>query len=343
MRYKRKLKMLLIIGCVLLGFMMTGCGSHAEGGTAGQDTNISGQAVLEGAGEISIVTTIFPPYDFAKQIAGDRAEVVQLLPAGAESHTFEPTPQDIIKIQNCDVFIYAGGESDTWIEEILSSINTDEIQLISMMDCVEAVEEETVEGMQEEHENEEASASEEPDVHEETEYDEHVWTSPKNAVLITEKIAEVLQTIDAANAEEYQSNAEAFVKELETLDAEFAQVVAEGSRNTIVVGDRFPFRYLADAYGLEYFAAFPGCSEDAEPSAATLAFLIHKVEDEKIPVVFHIEFSNEKIADSICETTGAETLLLHSCHNISKDEMEAGVTYLELMEQNLSNLKEALQ
>lgn len=341
MRYKRKLSMLLIIGCVLLGFMMTGCGNQTEHDANNQNTDISGQAVLENAGEISIVTTVFPPYDFAKQVAGDRAEVVQLLPAGAESHTFEPTPQDIIKIQNCDVFIYAGGESDTWIEEILSSIDTEGIQFISMIDCVEAVEEETVEGMQEEHEQE--AASTETGTHEETEYDEHVWTSPKNAVLITEIIAEVLQTIDAANAEEYQSNAAAFAKELETLDAEFAQVVSGGSRKTIVVGDRFPFRYLADAYGLEYFAAFPGCSEDAEPSAATLAFLIHKVEDEKIPVVFHIEFSNEKVADSICETTGAEKLLLHSCHNVSKEEMEAGVTYLDLMEQNLSNLKEALQ
>lgn len=326
-KYKSKLNPYVLICCVLSVFMLAGCGENTG----------NGQAVKTDEGKISIVTTIFPPYDFAKQVAGDRAEVVQLLPAGAESHTFEPTPQDIIKIQSCDIFIYAGGESDTWIEEILSSIDTEGVQLISMLDCVEAVEEEAVEGMQEEREHEAA------DAHAGKEYDEHVWTSPKNAVLITEKIAQTLQTIDAANAEKYRKSAASYITELEALDAEFKQVVSEGSRKTIVVADRFPFRYLADAYGLEYFAAFPGCSEDAEPSAATLAFLIHKVEEEKIPVVFHIEFSNEKVADSICETTGAEKLLLHSCHNVSKDEMEAEVTYRDLMEQNLSNLKEALQ
>lgn len=290
----------------------------------------------EATAELSVVTTVFPPYDFAKEVAGEYAQITQLLPAGAESHTFEPTPRDIIMIQNCDLFIYAGGESDTWIEEILDAVDTKQVHFLSMMDCVEAVEEETVEGMQEEagHVGEDAK---------ESELDEHVWTAPSNAILITEKIAEALSEIDSAHAKDYETNAAVYIKKLQGLDEEYKQVIGNSGKRTIIVGDRFPFRYLADAYGLSYYAAFPGCSEDAEPSAATLAFLINKVKEERIPVVFHIEFSNEKVADSICESTGAKKLLLHSCHNISGEDLAADITYYDLMEQNLENLKEALQ
>ncbi len=290
----------------------------------------------EATAELSVVTTIFPPYDFAKEVAGEYAQITKLLPAGAESHTFEPTPHDIIMIQNCDLFIYAGGESDTWIEEILDAVDTKQVHFLSMADCVKAVEEETVEGMQEEadHVGEDAK---------ESELDEHVWTAPSNAVLITEKIAGALSEIDSAHAKDYETNAAVYIKKLQGLDEAYKQVIGNSEKRTIIVGDRFPFRYLADAYGLSYYAAFPGCSENAEPSAATLAFLINKVKEERIPVVFHIEFSNEKVADSICESTGAKKLLLHSCHNISGEDLAAGITYYDLMEQNLENLKEALQ
>ncbi len=287
---------------------------------------------------VKIVTTIFPPYDFAKNIAGSHADIIQLLPAGAESHSFEPTPQDIISIQECDIFIYAGGESDTWIEDIVDSIDTSQTQFISMLDCVSALEEETVEGMQEKLISEESDC-----IDEEPEYDEHVWTSLENAIHITEKITEVLCRVDDKNAAQYRKNEAAYTEKLRSLDQEYYETISECKQKTIVVADRFPFRYLADAYGLTYYAAFPGCSEDAEPSAATLVSLVDKVKDEHIPVVFHIEFSNEKVADIICESTGAKKLLLDSCHNRSKEEIESGVSYIDMMKQNLENLKEALQ
>jgi zinc transport system substrate-binding protein len=284
--------------------------------------------------KISVVTTIFPCYDFARAVASDDAEIAMLLRPGSESHSFEPTPQDIIKIQNCDVFVYVGGESDEWIKGILESIDTSKMKVVTLMDCVEVVEEEIVEGMEEEDEDEGEH---------EAEYDEHVWTSPRNAELIVRKISGALCEADPTNAEAYGKNAAAYIVKLGELDAAFRKVVDGATRKTLVFGDRFPFRYFADAYGLKYFAAFPGCSTETEASAATVAFLIDKVRAEKIPAVFHIELSNEKIADAICEETGAKKLLLHACHNITRTDLEDGATYLSLMEQNVKNLGEALR
>jgi zinc transport system substrate-binding protein len=293
-------------------------------------------------GKISVVATNFPSYDFARAVAGGasaaegKADITMLLRPGSESHSFEPTPRDIIKIQNCDVFIYVGGESDEWVKGILESIDTSKMKIVSLMDCVETVEEEIVEGMEEE--------AEESEDEEEAEYDEHVWTSPENAKRIVRAIADVFRETDAANAEFYEKNTEAYLAELDELDAAFKRVVDGAAvRRTLVFGDRFPFRYFADAYGLKYFAAFPGCSTETEPSAATVAFLIDKVGAEKIPVVFHIELSNEKIADAIAEATGAKKLLLHAAHNITRTDFENGATYLSLMEQNVKNLAEALR
>jgi zinc transport system substrate-binding protein len=284
-------------------------------------------------GKIKAVATIFPPYDFVREIAGDKVNLSILLPPGAESHSFEPTPQDILKVQNCDVFIYVGGESDAWVDQILESQDTSGMKIITLMDCVEVVEEEIVEGMEEEEEEGEAEGPE---------YDEHVWTSPKNARLIVRKITDVLKEVDKPNAPEYERNAAAYIEKLTGLDASFQEVVNNGKRKTFVFGDRFPFRYFADAYGLSYFAAFPGCSTETECSAATVAFLVDKIRAEKIPVVFHIELSNEKIADIICEETGAKKLLFHAVHNIAKSDFDRGLGYYVLMSQNVQNLKEAL-
>jgi zinc transport system substrate-binding protein len=254
-----------------------------------------------------------------------------LLPPGAESHSFEPSPRDIITIQNSDIFIYTGGESDDWIDRILESMSTDNMRILAMMDAVDAAEEEIVEGMEEEDEEGEEIA-----------YDEHVWTSPQNAILIVKAITELLCEADPANADFYRQNAAAYSEELARLDAAFNEVIAGAKRKTIVFADRFPFRYFAVVYGLSYFAAFPGCSTETEPSAATVAFLINKIRAEKIPVVFHIELSNERLADTISVGTGAKKLLLHACHNISKRDFDAGIGYLDLMRANIGNLKEAL-
>jgi zinc transport system substrate-binding protein len=283
-------------------------------------------------GKLNVTVTIFPPYDFVRQIAGDKINLSMLLPPGAESHSFEPSPRDIITAQNSGIFIYVGGESDVWVERILESMNTDDMKILAMMDAVDAVEEEIVEGMEEEGEEKEEMA-----------YDEHIWTSPKNAILIVKAITALLCEADSANADFYRQNFAAYTGELIRLDTAFKDVVAAGKRNTIILADRFPFRYFADAYGLSYFAAFPGCSTETEPSAATVAFLINKIRAEKIPVVFHIELSNERMANTISGETGAKKLLLHASHNISKRDFDAGLGYLDLMRGNVENLREALR
>jgi len=313
-------KILLIITFVIVLSGITGCRQNKNAATRNAD------------GKINITVTIFPPYDFVRQIAGDRVNLSMLLPPGAESHSFEPSPRDIITIQNSDIFIYGGGDSDAWIDRILQSMNTDNMRILAMMDAVEVVEEEIVEGMEEEQENEEEGIA----------YDEHVWTSPRNAILIVRAIAELLCETDTANAELYQQNAAAYIEELERLDTAFENAAAGALRDTFIFADRFPFRYFADAYGLSYFAAFPGCSTETEPSAATVAFLINKIRAEKIPVVFHIELSNERMANTISGETGAKKLLLHSCHNITKREFDSGLGYLEIMRRNVENLREAL-
>jgi zinc transport system substrate-binding protein len=282
-------------------------------------------------GKINVTTTNFPPYDFVRQIAGPRVNLTMLLPPGSESHSFEPSPKDIITIQNSDIFIYAGGESDDWIDRILESMNTGNMKILAMIDTVDAVVEEIIEGMEEEDEEGEEIA-----------YDEHVWTSPQNVIVIVRAITDLLCEADSANADFYRQNAAAYAEELKQVDAAFAELVSGAKRNTIVFADRFPFRYFADAYGLTYFAAFPGCSTETEPSAATVAFLIDKIRAEQIPVVFHIELSNERMANAISGETGAKKLLLHSCHNMSKRDFDSGMGYLEIMNGNIKNLREAL-
>jgi zinc transport system substrate-binding protein len=282
--------------------------------------------------KINVTVTVFPPYDFVRAVAKDKVNLKLLLPPGAESHSFEPSPKDIITVQNSDIFIYIGGESDAWVDRILESMNTDNMKILAMMETVEAVEEEIVEGMEEEDEEEEEPA-----------YDEHVWTYPGNAMLIVNAITELLCEADPDNADFYQENSIIYISKLAELDNAFREVIATAKRNTIIFADRFPFRYFADAYGLKYYAAFPGCSTETEPSAATVAFLINKIKAEKIPVVFHIELSNERMADAISGETGAKKLLLHASHNVSKRDFDAGRGYLDFMHKNVENLREALR
>jgi zinc transport system substrate-binding protein len=289
------------------------------------------RAAVPSDGQINIVTTIFPQYDFARHIAGGKAQVSMLLKPGAESHSYEPTPQDIIKLKNSDIFIYVGGESDEWVKNILGSLDTSKMQIIALLDCVPPVEEEVVEGMQEE-DGEEAEA----------EYDEHVWTSPRNAKLIVQKIAATLCAVDTPNASFYRQNADAYLAELDRLDADFLALVKNAKRKTLIFGDRFPFRYFTDAYGLKYAAAFPGCSTETDANPQTIRFLIDKTRQENIPVVLHIELSTQKMAKTIAEAAQAEVRQLHSAHNLSRQDLKNGLGYLDFMEQNLLVLREAL-
>jgi zinc transport system substrate-binding protein len=286
------------------------------------------------AKKLEVIATIFPPYDFARAVTGDRANVTMLVRPGTEIHSFEPTPRDIISIRNADAFIYIGGESDEWVDEILESVDTSGKKIIRLMDYVNAVDEETVEGMQEEEEEEGAG--------EEEEKDEHIWTSPKNAITLTQAIADELSKADTKNADYYQANAKSYIAKLAELDGEFKALADGAKRKKIIFGERFPFRYFVDAYGLDYRAAFPGCSTESDASAATIAYLVRTVRDEKIPVVYTIELSNGNIARVIAEQTGAEVLTLHSCHNLTKSDFESGETYYSLMKKNVGILKKGL-
>ncbi|NLG04312.1 MAG: zinc ABC transporter substrate-binding protein [Clostridia bacterium] len=326
-RYKRFF--LMIAFTCMLSFVMTGC-SNAKGDHTGEIKNTAD------TNQLSIVTTIFPPYDFARELTQGEAELKMLLKPGTEMHSYEPTPQDMIAIQNCDVFIYVGGESDAWVDECLESIEG-ERKVIKLLDCVEPVEEELVEGM----EAEEAEETEESEA-EEKEFDEHVWTSPKNAILIVSKMARVFSEAEPQKADTYQERSKAYCEKLSELDQAFTDVTENAKHHALIFGDRFPLRYFADAYNLDYYAAFPGCSSDTEASASTIAFLIKKVKEEQIPVVFKIELSNGQTAECIAEDTGSEVKTFYTCHNLTKEEFEANKTYLDFMRENLQSLKQAL-
>ncbi|MCL1854857.1 MAG: metal ABC transporter substrate-binding protein [Clostridia bacterium] len=304
--------------------------------TAGGLFSIAAFGESAKASKLNVVATVFPAYDFARAVVGERAEVTMLLSPGVESHSYEPTPQSIIKIRSSDLFLYIGGTTDVWVERVLGSIEEGTVRSVALVDCVHVLEEEIVEGMEadpeEEHEHD----------GDEREYDEHVWTSPRNAQKIVLQLAEVLAEADPEGADIYRDNAAMYARKLRTLDTAYQDVVDHAVRKTLVFGDRFPFRYLAADYGLTYYAAFPGCSTETEPSVKTVAFLIDKVREEGIPVVFHIELANEKMADAICDATGAKKLLLHACHNIAVSDFEQGVTCVDLMTRNVDALKEAL-
>lgn len=286
------------------------------------------------SGKVSVVTTTFAPYDFARQIGGEEAEVTMLLSPGMESHTYEPTPGDIMIIRDCDVFVYGGGESENWVEEILESLDSS-VKTVKMMDAVELYEEETAEGMETEiHGDEEEE--------EETEYDEHVWTSPLNAVKIVRAISGAMIEADDEKAELFEENTEQYISELMDLDREFTALFAGGVRNRIIVGDRFPLRYFTERYALDYYAAFPGCSAQTEANPKTIAFLIQKTEEEEIPVIFKVDLSKGSVAYTISEATGAKVDTLYSCHVISSADFDAGETYISLMRRNMSALSAAV-
>lgn len=280
-------------------------------------------------GKLQIITTIFPAYDFARNIAGDKADVSLLLSPGTDPHSFEPTPKDMAKIESCNLFIYNGGESENWIENIIKSSNHS-FYSIKMFDNVGS--------LLKEDENEHTHAH----TGDKVEYDEHIWTSPVICIDICKAIKDQLCKLDSTNSTIYENNFKNYSNQLKKLDRQFRNTTTNGKRNEIIFGDRFPFKYLAKEYNLTYYAAFPGCSSQTEPSATTMAKLINKTKNEHIPVVFYIEMSNHAVADTIAKSTGAKTLLFHSCHNLSKDEIAKGANYISLMYKNLDNLKIAL-
>lgn len=285
-------------------------------------------------GRLRIVTTLFPYYDFARAIAGERAEITLLLVPGREAHSFEPTPLDAVTISRADVFVCNGGESEEWVEDMLDAAGEDIGTVVRMMDHAQTREEEFVEGMQ--------GAENEEEDEEEPEYDEHIWTSPRNAVLLCNALCDVLCDADPAGAATYRANCAAYTGQLAELDGRFTALRAGAKRDLLVFADRMPLLYFCGAYDLRYRAAFHGCSTDTEPSLATLKYLIDKVAEENIPVVYTVDLDSKKIAEVVAEATGAKIDTLYSLQTVSRTDFDRGETYLTMMERNLTALERGL-
>lgn len=297
--------------------------------------------------KLNIVTTIFPAYDWVREILGDetdRAEITTLLDSGVDLHSYQPTVDDIVKISECDLFLYVGGESDGWVEDALKNAPNKDRKVIRLLDVLgdSAKAEETVEGMQEEEHDHEEEAH---DREEEAEYDEHIWLSLKNAQMLVAAISEALQESDPARKDTYAANAAAYAEKLSALDGEYRAAVDSGKYKTLLFGDRFPFRYLADDYGLDYYAAFPGCSAETEASFETVSFLAGKMDALGLPCVLTIEGTQHKIAETIVQNTAQknqQVLTMDSMQAVTANDASSGVSYLSIMEKNLSVLKKAL-
>ncbi len=347
---------IVIIGAFLIACCLSACGAKDFSQSGGED-------------KLQIVTTIFPEYDWVMNVLGSnpaKAEVTMLLDNGVDLHSFQPTADDIMKISFCDMFIYVGGESDEWVEDALKEAVNKDMVVINLLKVLgdSVKEEELVEGMQEEehehehahedgaeeeeheHEHEDGAEEEEHEHEEETEYDEHVWLSLKNAAKLTEYISKELERIDEKNAETYKKNAEDYIAKLSGLDERYTEVSSNAAVKTLLFGDRFPFRYLTDDYGLSYYAAFAGCSAETEASFETIMFLAGKADELSLNAVMTIEGKDHRIAETIVENTESkdqQILTMDSMQSVTSKDVEGGTTYLSLMEDNLSVLSEALR
>lgn len=288
----------------------------------------------EDDGKLSIVTTNFALYDFARAVCGESCNVEMLISPGSESHDFEATLADMAKIADADLFVYIGGESEEWVDSAFESMGktADKIRKIRAMDLVELYHEEEFPDHDHDHDHNESLL-----------YDEHVWTSIPNAITIMERIADEIDRLDSSLESVLNVNLNSYRNELELIHEEFDSLAKGTSNKTIVVADRFPFRYMAEEYGLQYYAAFSGCSSDTEPTLSTVNFLVEKVKEDNIPIIFIIEFSDGATARAVAAETGAEILTLHSAHNVTKADFESGITYVDIMRSNLDALKQALK
>ena len=363
--FLRKSVVFIVTISMILG--MAGCGKTTE-----KEDNY----------RLKIVTSLFPYYDMARAVIGDvkGIDLKMTVTPGQDSHSFEPTPSDVIQMENADVLIYNGGSLETWIDTLLDSLNNKNQIQMKMMDYVDVLNEEIVEGMDtrfEEHDHDEHSHKDDnhnkekhkedshseekhkednhsedssndsefhnedsEEEHEET--DEHIWTSPVNEIIMTEKICETLSKALPEEKENFQKNAESYISQLKELDNEFRTIVKNAKINEIIFADKFPLQYFAKEYGLKYYAAFPGCGSDMEPSAKTIGFLVDKIKEDNIKAVFYLELSSHIVADAIETDTGAKPLQFNSCHNITQKQFDSGVTYVDLMKENVNNLKIAL-
>ena len=317
----------LLLSVLLITACLAACGSKTD----------TPDTPADDSGKLNVVCSIFPQYDFIKAIAGDEVNLTLLLDSKTDLHSYTPTADDIMTISKADLFINIGGESDDWAEDVLSSAANDKLHVVSLLKLVDAVEEETLPGMQEEEEHEEAEHEEDG-----PEYDEHVWTSLKNVIQIIPALTDVLCELDSGNTALYQANSSAYLAQLEALEAKYSDTIGNAARKTLLFADRFPFRYLADDYGLTCYAAFSGCSAETEASFETMTFLVDTVKEQHLPFVLMIDGSDGSVAETVSRQSGAEIRTLNSCQSVSPDDIAAGASYLTIMENNLSVLSEVL-
>ncbi|MBQ9179330.1 MAG: zinc ABC transporter substrate-binding protein [Firmicutes bacterium] len=337
----KKIISLIVVMLMVIG-TFAACGQNEAASDAGSSADSDKK--------LSIVTTIFPVYDWTKNILGDKAkdaDLTMLLDSGTDLHSYQPTADDVMKITNCDMFIYIGGESDDWVDDALKDVSNKDMVVINLMEALgdKKKEEETVEGMEpedeHEHEGEEAEGEEE----EGPEYDEHIWLSLKNAVILCGEIEKGLEKIDPDNADTYKANLMAYTEQLNNLESEYAEAAKNAKTKTLLFGDRFPFRYLADDYGLNYYAAFSGCSAESEASFETISFLAKKAVELGLEDILTIDDSDKKIAKTIIDNTkdkANKILNLDSMQSVTEKDVNEGADFIKIMKDNLSVLKEAL-
>ena len=334
-----------IFGLILAGaVLITGCTAKTEKKDKGDNTK----------GKLKIVTTIFPEYDITRAIAKDKVDLELMIKPGVDVHSFTPTPQDIKTVQNSDIFVYGGTEHDKWVENLTKSIDMKNKKVVKLVDGIQQLEEESVDGMKHEHHHDDKKEDEHNHDHkhekedehnhkgEEKELDPHYWTSPKNAIQMVKTITNALVEKDPDNAEFYKENAENYIKQLEGVDKELHDVVDNAKIKKVVIADRFPFRYLFKDLGLEYRAFFSGCSVESTASAGQIKKMVDYVKENKIPVVYHIEMGKGELAETVAKNSGAKVKLLHSIHTVTKEDFDKGITYIDLMKQNVEALKEGL-
>lgn len=337
-----------IFGLILAGaVLITGCTAKTEKKDKGDNTK----------GKLKVVTTIFPEYDITRAIAKDKVDLELMIKPGVDVHSFTPTPQDIKTVQNSDIFVYGGTEHDKWVENLTKSIDMKNKKVVKLVDGIQQLEEESVDGMKHEHHHDDEKEDEHNHDHKhekeekhshdhenesDKELDPHYWTSPKNAIQMAKTVTNALVEKDPGNAEFYKENAKNYIKQLEDVDKELHDVVDKANIKKVVIADRFPFRYLFKDLGLEYRALFSGCSVESTASAGQIKKMVDYVKENKIPVVYHIEMGKGELAETVAKNSGAKVKLLHSIHTVTKEDFDKGTTYIDLMKQNVEALKEGL-
>lgn len=330
MNFKKILLIVLLTIIIIIGIILA--------------LNIKQNSIKKDPNKIQVIVSNFASYDFLRAIIGnnDKIELTFLLGPGKDAHSYDPTAQDLIYIKNADLFVYIGGEMEKWSEKVLESLDNNNQKIICITDDVQTIEEKEVDGAEpgtHEHENEETHE------HEEGAFDEHIWSSPENAIAMINALEKAMEEIDSENKEVYKENAENYIAQIKNVDSQIQEVVNKKVRNRLVFGDKMPMQYFMDYYKLDVSAAFTGCSTETEPSSQTIAYLVNTVKNEKIPVVLYIELNTGKVANTITDEVGngCKAMQIQTLHNVTKTDFDNGETWVSLMKKNIDVLKTALQ